>query len=1169
MKLIYKLTALNIFLAMFAGHANNTSSEEESPSLRATQATYASSSVLSTGKWVKIKVPETGIYKLTYEDLIGMGFSNPANVQIYGYGGWVLDENFANYKPDDLPQMSVWVGKANGTTFEAGDYILFYARGSLKWTYTSQEFMHTNNPYSDFGYYFVTESNVPTKQMQKQPSLPSFTKEITGFVDYTLHEKDFVSIGRIGRELYGENFSMEPNQNFVLSTPGVISSSSGRVSVSFIARTATDTPLKVTINGTNLVSGYVPKSDDPTDLAKDVTITGTPGDNVLRGIWNTTSPKSEQNTVNILYGATGHSNVRLNYIRLNYERELKLYNAPYILFRQPSANGVNSKFIVKNAGEHVKIWNVGNVENIYEIEGTLNENTISFVVNSSLLQEYTAVDVSQKNEFPTPEVIGTIENQDLHGLGQQDMVIITHPNFVSQAERIAELHRTVDNMRVLVVLPEQIYNEFSSGNPDASAYRWLMKMFYDRGKVLGNQSELPKFLLLFGKGAFDNKETLSDWKTFGKANYLLTFQSVNSINTTKTYSTDDYFGFLENNNVNFQDNQLDIGIGRFPVKTLQDATIVTNKTIDYVTKPIQSTWKNRVCFVGGDGDEKLHVSQADSVARRFFENGNKDYILDKVYLETFKLDLTSSESRYPDARKKFLDLIRSGVLLINFTGHSGYEVLTASANRFFTLKDAATIRNEKLPIFVTAACSYAHYDDYYNSSSEELLINQHGGAIALFSTTRVVNSTPNFNLNLLFTDKMLKKDNIGRYSPLGTVAMLAKRELGNELNKLNFILVGDPAIRLADCEYKAQVTKINETVLPGGNINLSAGLTVTVEGQINTLSGNSASDFSGEMYLDVFDSKDVIDRIIKTKVSQWGVEVIDTTNIYDQSKKIFSGKASVVNGQFTITFIVPKTINYSGLQGKMNVYAVNTETGDEARGYFDDFTIGGISESPALNDTNPPRITALYLGNPDFRPGDIVKNESVFVAEVVDDETGINVFGTGIGQAPVLVIDNLSFMTYDLTPYFKGEVSNPKKGKFVFTMPELSGGKHTLQFKVWDIMSNSTLSEPIDFEIKATSSVKDFDLNAMTSGENVTFFFDNNTNYKDINVSFEVYNLTGDLIWNNVQNINTDMLNLLPVMWNKKGNDLKTVSPGVYTYKAVVSYGETVKSTEVKRIIIR
>jgi hypothetical protein len=456
MKFFYKLIILNVFLALSASNAS--------------AAVYTASSALSGGKWVKMRVPATGIYKLTYEDLTSMGFSNPANVQLYGYGGWMLDENFGTYKIDDLPQMSVWVEKGSDGVFNAGDYILFYARGPLKWEYnaSSKEFVHTNNPYSNYGYYFVTESNEPTKQMNKVQSLTSYTKEFTGFNDYQVYEKDLVSIGRVGREFYGEDFSVNTDQNFSISTPGIISENAGKITVNFIAKTATATPVTVQINGTSTLTKNVPKCEDgETDLARETSVTGT---------WS--GVKSETNIVNVVYGAVGHTNARLNYIRLNYDRALKFYQDPYVLFRQVSAMGSNSKYNIGGSNQNVKIWDISNVENICQIDNTvLTGNVTSFITNALTLQEFVAVDVSQKNRFAVPEIIGPVENQNLHALGQTDMVIITHPDFITQAERLADFHRTTDKMRVYVVSAEQIYNEFSSGTPDASEYRRFMKMF--------------------------------------------------------------------------------------------------------------------------------------------------------------------------------------------------------------------------------------------------------------------------------------------------------------------------------------------------------------------------------------------------------------------------------------------------------------------------------------------------------------------------------------------------------------------------------------------------------------------------------------------------------------------------------------------------------------------
>lgn len=1159
MRFFYLFLMLNFFLAISTIHAKNTSVNNE-PSLRATSS-YSNASVLSTGKWVKIKVDHTGIYKLTYESLRDMGFSNPGNIQIYGYGGWMLDENFANYKIDDLPQLSVWVEKGSDNVFNSGDYMLFYARGPLKWEYNTslREFVHTNHPYSNYGYYFITESAVPAKQMGVQASLDDFSKEINSFNDYVVHEKESVSIGRVGREFYGESFAADNNQSFTLSTPGIISDISGKINVNFIAKTATATPLTVKVNGVNSLTKNVPKyDDDHTDMAKDVTVTGT---------W--TGAKQNENIVNVVYAGVQHTNARLNYIRLNYDRTLKLYNDPFVMFRQTSAVGSNAKYNVANANSNVRIWDISDIENIKQVESSISGNVLSFTANSSSLQEFVAVDISRKNDYPEPEFEGVVVNQNLHALDHTDMVIITHADFITQADRLADFHRTHDGLKVYVVLADQIYNEFSSGTPDASAYRRLMKMFYDRGKASGNGDNLPKYLLLFGDGAFDNKEILSDWSVFGKANYLMTFQSENSISTTSTYSTDDYFGFLEDTGINHQANRLDIGIGRFPVKTLQEATHVVDKTIKYVTEGELSPWKNKVCFVADDGDDKLHMYQADSVARRFFQDGNKNFELSKVYLENFKIDNYSSESRFPDAKKKFFDLMESGVFLVNYTGHGSEVQLAGTVDRFFQMKDIVGLKNKRLPLFITATCSFSHYDDYYTAGGEELLLNPDGGAIALFSTTRVVNSSPNWKINLAFSDNLFKKDDNGHNLSLGQVSKLAKRQLGNELNKLNYILLGDPAIKLPYPEYKITVTKINgeNASDEGPAISLNAGMEVKMEGIVGETTGSIASDYSGMVHVDLFDSKELMNLIIKPKKVN-GVEVKDTTYIYYQAKKLFSGRASVVNGKFSISFIIPKDVSYSNEAGKINMYAVDNTHGNEAQGYFDNIMIGRSNNYPALSDVNPPVISSVYIGNADFQSGDKVKNQSVFVAEVEDKETGINVSGA-MGRDALLIIDDASHSTYKLNSCFEGEPGNSRKGRFVFTMPDLSAGKHELQFKVWDIMNNSKISEKISFEIAETVVAKDFDLTAITENDAVTFFIDNNTQLKDLEVYVEIYDFAGDLVWNNSQKINTDLLKSFPVKWNKTGNNLKQINPGLYTYKAVISSAEGTRSTDIKKLIIR
>ena len=187
---------------------------------------YASESVLNSGKWVKIQVAEDGIYKLTAADLKKMGFSNLDKVAVYGYGGWPLDEDFSTTYIDDVPEVAVW---------RSADYLLFYGKGPRKWEYSTSDksFIHTNNPYSNYGYYFVTEKETAGRTMEKAASAAGATLQVTTFDDYVLHEEELVSVNSSGRELYGESFTSTLSRDFTISVPG-ITNDEGKATLSFI-----------------------------------------------------------------------------------------------------------------------------------------------------------------------------------------------------------------------------------------------------------------------------------------------------------------------------------------------------------------------------------------------------------------------------------------------------------------------------------------------------------------------------------------------------------------------------------------------------------------------------------------------------------------------------------------------------------------------------------------------------------------------------------------------------------------------------------------------------------------------------------------------------------------------------------------------------------------------
>lgn len=388
------------------------------PSLWAVSSKYASVSVLDTGKWVKVRVAETGVYKLTFSDLKKMGFTNPEKVSVYGYGGWPQDEDFSTTYIDDLPEVA---------TYRGSDYLAFYAKGPVKWAYVlGSGFIHTNNPYSSYGYYFLTDRNDTVKSMETQASASGASLQISTFNDYKLWEKESVSVNSSGRELYGESFETTLSQNFKVSIPG-ITNDTGLATLSFIAKPTSGTgTVTMSINGSQTISGSFAQNTSEYIMARELNQTVT---------WS--GDKTENTTVNIQYNTAGHKNVRLNYFCLQMFRTLQLYDA-YTLFRSVSSIGNTSRFVIQNATSGLLVFDVTDGVNPKLMETTLNGTELSFSIpGSSALREFALVDPAK---LTAPETVGEVTNQNLHAMSQQDMIILAQPALAEQAERLASAH---------------------------------------------------------------------------------------------------------------------------------------------------------------------------------------------------------------------------------------------------------------------------------------------------------------------------------------------------------------------------------------------------------------------------------------------------------------------------------------------------------------------------------------------------------------------------------------------------------------------------------------------------------------------------------------------------------------------------------------------------------
>ena len=1102
--------------------------------------TYKSASVLSEGRFVKVRIKESGVYKLTFEDLTAMGI-NPANVRIFGYGGAILNQSFLTSKIDDLPELAIHMEKGSDDVFNAGDYVLFYAQGINAWTYNTSlgMFTHTINHYSNYGYYFVSsDAGVGRKIQAVDVATPSAYTDVTEFTDYSVHEKELQSLANSGKEFYGETFSDILSYSLNYTFPNAVKNAN-------TVKVRLDVAASSTVASNFLLDLGSAQSKTLSVAAR------TPNDNyekarLANGIY-TFTPSGDLLNFNLTYTkANSTSKGYLNYLEMNVRRSMIMAGTS-MRFQNVDYLGTDSysRFQLSNAGSNTKIWDITNQSDITSINGAINNGVLSFFSPNKTLKIYMAIDPTAAASFPKPEIVGAVANQNLHGLPQVDMIIITHPNFLSQAQRLAQAHNNKGEISVEVVTTEQVYNEFSSGTPDATAYRWMMKMLYDRAMAVNDPSKKPKYLLLFGRGSFDNRKVIHS----SGEGFVLTYQAENSHVETMSYVTDDYFAFLEDSEGNqVPAHTMDIGVGRFPVTTLQTATDVVTKNINYMQNTNRGIWKNQVCYLADDGDGSLHMKQADSVAS-YISRTYPSFQVNKIYLDAYQQEVNASGETYPVARTQFHNSLRNGLFLLDYVGHAGPTGWTNE--QILSTADVKGLSNKNLPLWVAATCDFLQFDIPTVSAGEHVLLNPVGGGIGIISAARPVYASQNERINKLINQYLFQKEN-GKYPRIGDVLAKAKNNLGSEINKLSYVYMGDPALRLNyPGQYKIITEKINgETV--AGNDTLRALSVTAVSGYIADLDGNPVPSFNGSLSAAVFDKVRTITTLNNDKSG--------TFTYNDRPNILYSGSTQVVDGKFEMTFMLPKDIKYNYGTGRINFYATD-DTAGEAQGSFENFLIGG-SITDFDYETDGPQIE-MYLNSTDFKSGGKVNETPLLIANV-SDINGINQVGSGIGHDIVLIIDDDPGQTYILNDFYKSDLNDFTKGTIRFKLPVMKSGKHSASIRVWDLLNNSSL-HTVDFEVIKGLEPEIFSIyNYPNPVKSYTkFVVEHDRPETVLNATVDIYDLSGRLVWSFKQST------LDEISWDMNdmyGQRLKT---GVYLYRiSILSNSDQVFSKINKLMIV-
>ena len=1127
--------------------------------------TYASNSVLKTGEWFKMGVSSSGMYKIGYEDLSNMGIAvdqiNPKNIRIYGNGGGILPESNLIARHDDLQENSIIVNGENDNKFDRGDYILFYAAGPNNITYDNNNkiLLNTTNPYTTESYYFLNFDIGAGKRISTQSSStvpPTITVNDYNYFD--VYEKNY-STGvnntiKSGRDRFGEEFNNQTSYDFNFSIPNIITTKPLKIRADLLGRVQepSSSSYQVKYNGTvvsNITCFGVGFSYDEAY-----------GSNVTTGYMSLTP--SENINLNITYNkpditALGY----LNFIWINAYRQLKL-NGNQTAFRNLDATGkiAQYNFSTDNTSA-ITILDISNKIDPKKQEFTVNGSSLSFVIDNTTLHEFHAY---TGTSFSAPRMLGKIANQNLHALGQYDFIIITHPDFKAEAERLAEFRRTNNSLRTLVVVPSDIYNEFGSGAQDASAIRDFMKMFYDRAG--NNINEMPKYLLMFGDGSYDNLGVVKS-----NTNYLVTFESRNSITPFGSYVSDDYFGLLDdvegdwdtNPNANYGSVALDVAVGRLPVQNATQARQMVDKIIKYSNVETFGDWRNKYVLIADDQDDNLHLRHAE-VHSQIIRSRNKDFNIDKIYLDSYQQISTPAGNRYPEVNAAFNQRVNSGALVINYVGHGGENGL--AHEKILTIEDINGWKGlDNMPVLLTATCSFSRWDDpSFQSAGELTLLNPNGGAIALFTTTRIVYANENKSINEAFLKSLFDSTNIGSTNTLGDIFRKSKNYngLGLTINQRNFTLLGDPSLPFATPKYKVVTESIN-----GKDINavdadtVKALSTIEIKGYIADRNGNLLTNYNGIVYPAVYDKKTSQRTLGQDRGNAGSTQV----SYEVQKSVIYKGKASVQNGRFTFTFVVPKDISYNLGYGRLSYYA---QLGNvDANGSFDSVLVGGSSNN-VINDTEGPEMN-VYLNDENFATGGMTGENPLLIVKL-NDQHGVNTVGNGIGHniTASLTSENET-QKIDLNEYYESTLDNYQQGEIKYPFAKLAAGKYKLSVKAWDVINNSS-EKVVEFTVLES---KNFSIDKVYNYPNpfttaTGFQFEHNRPGDDLDVMIQIFSVSGRLVKTINQNIANAGSRVANMNWDGKDDFGDKLARGVYVYRMKVKAADGVISDKYQKLVI-
>ncbi|MBD5214324.1 MAG: type IX secretion system sortase PorU [Bacteroidales bacterium] len=1094
--------------------------------------TYRSESALAGGNWVKISVKESGIHFLSVAELRRMGFTDPSKVSVHGYGAMRLPDLLDASYIDDLPQ-------AQSVATDRGIY--FYAVGPTAIKASSDmRLTQSQNPFTTLGYYYLTDSADSRRGPDAQVSA-SGNEHATTAQSIVYHETDLINPGETGHDMLGEDFLSNTSKVFNMSLPHRVEGTSVWMECAFHALSPAASRIVLSVNDKALPYISTDQINGSSDSYTHSVPAVTRRDFEMEGTTARVSVTHSRTTTPRL--------ARLNYLTLNYTRSLALADGAFDFFLRDLGGSLSGA----DATTHV--WDITDPQNIIAMTTSQADGRLQWLPPAEGIRHYAAW--SESNRLPSPTVVGRVANQNIHGEEVPDMVIFTPADWISEAERVAQLHRqSVDSLRVLVVDVADVYNEFSSGSPDINAFRKLLKMFWDRSEA-GAPHRL-RYAILMGRSSFDNRRLMSTTQALGYP-LLPSWQSDNSLSDNSSYTSDDILTMLaDKSGLQPEADYQCISVGRMPVTSLADARTVVDKLVAYVNSPINSGWKNRAIMVADDQNQGKFIYHTEKQIENAMQTqGGRNIMFQKVYLDAYE----RRNSTYPGARNDMFRMLTEGAIWWNFAGHANPSSWTGDG--LMTYTDINNLYIKHYPFTVAATCDFLRWDSHTISAAEILYRTPGSGIIGAISATRPALIDRNGVFLDHLGDHMFALDEDGRNLTIGEIYRRTKNNskttgTWRDSNKLRYVLMGDPALRLATPSRRVILESINgvEPILDN-QPTMMASQDIRLKGYIADENGNCIDDFNGRVTLTLYDAE--------YSTTSHGYGDGERVTFEQQGTRLQEKIDSVRSGRFETTLVMPSDIAHNFRPAALNMYAVDAN-GCDASSINREFYVFGVDENAVADDTAP-IIEEFFLNHSSFSDGDIVNTTPVVIARISDNRS-INLSSAGIGHSMLLTIDGRSLTDTPLyyTPFSDGTPG----GTIVYQLESLAEGTHNLRLRIWDTAGNSA-TESFDFTVSHNADPRLYQLYADANPAPVStnFYLTHDRPDALITVDIEVFDLLGRPIWSSTSTGMSDTLRSFPVNWNLTDKAGRRVGRGIYLYRARITDSEgNTSATETRRIAV-